>query len=109
MIIKSGEYIGEDCHSIRIIVMHNEGHRESIRVDIVFNFITERVETISVYNAKRLSDLKGVVRKVLYKHDWTADVNTEIISQFKPLDSIVDGLRLDMYYRALERNNQLAA
>ena len=109
MCIKAAEYIGEDCRRLSVVVFHNKGKKNAIKVRVVFDFSLERVELIKVYQAKRLDELKGVVRKFLFQQDWGLDVNTEIVAKYPEVEEITDALRLDMYYRAMESAQRMAA
>lgn len=104
-----GEYIGEDCHQLRLMVSHKERNdaKTSIKFSVVYDFLAEEVVEIKVYKAFTRIDLLRGVKKLLLEHDWVGGLSLRThvhtdASIFLVSDDMMSALDNFVYFSALE-------
>ena len=83
MEIVKGKYLGDNSEKLSVLVKHtnNKNRRDKVVFRIIYNFSTERVESIVVHQAKTSTTMNEAVLKFIMQYDWTVDFDTEIVSQ----------------------------
>ena len=82
MRIVQGEYLGDNSEKLSVIVNYTNDRNKSDKVvfRVIYNFSTERVELIVVYQAKTSTTMNETVLKFISRYDWQIDFDTEIVS-----------------------------
>lgn len=99
MQIVNGEYSGDDCHQLSLLVSHAKG-KLAVKFKVVFDFSTEHVECIKIYRAPRYLDLQALVERIIGKYDFTADDTTEFIPKTPSVEEMAEKLQLFYYFRS---------
>ena len=82
MKIINGEYIGDNSEKLSLLVVHtNDKNRsDKVKFRIVYNFSTERIELIKLYQGKISTTINESILKFIQQFDWGFDFETEIVS-----------------------------